>query len=123
YTNNDIRFVTRLKKNARTRVVERFKSDSDNVISDDLVQFTGFYALQDYPHKIRKICYRDSETGKILVFLTNELKLDAQTVADIYKARWEIELFFKTVKQNLKIKRFFGNSQNAVWTQIWIAMI
>lgn len=123
YTNNDVRFVTRLKNNAQTRVVQQLKTHSPHVISDELVLFTGFYASRDYPHKIRKISYCDPETGKNLVFLTNDLNLDAQTVADIYKARWEIELFFKTIKQNLKIKRFFGNSQNAVWTQVWIAMI
>ena len=123
YTLNTIRFVTRLKRNATTKVIKTLYSDSDQVLSDQIVIFTGLKAASDYPFPIRKICYYDPGKKKKLVFLTNDLKLDAQTIADIYKARWEIELFFKTIKQNLKIKRFLGTSRNAVCTQVWIAMI
>jgi putative transposase len=123
YTLNNIRFVTRLKRNATTRVVKTLPDRSDQILSDQIVIFTGLNAASDYPFPIRKICFYDPEKKNELIFLTNELKLDAQTIADIYKARWEIELFFKTIKQNLKIKRFLGTSRNAVSTQIWIAMI
>ncbi len=123
YTNNNIRFVTRLKRNATTKVIKTLSYSSKRVFSDEIVIFTGLNAASDYPFPIRKIHYYDPDTDKELVFLTNDLKLDAQTIADIYKARWEIELFFKTIKQNLKIKRFIGTSRNAVWTQVWIAMI
>ena len=124
YNDNEIRFITRMKKNAKTTLVKSNPiAENTNVLSDEHVIFTGHYASKNYPHPIRKIRYRDEVNNKELVFLTNDFDLDAQTVADIYKARWEIELFFKTIKQNLKIKRFIGNSPNAVWTQVWIALI
>lgn len=80
------------------------------------------YSSQDCPGRLRRIGYRDPETGKHYVFLTNHFNLSAVTIAKIYKSRWQIELFFKWIKQNLKIKSFFGTSRNAVMTQIWIAM-
>jgi hypothetical protein len=124
YNNNNIRFVTRKKTNAKYAVVESRQSDSTNgVISDEIVEFTGYQTHKKYPHPLRIIRFFDLESEKELEFLTNDLKLDAITITQIYKARWEIELFFKTIKQNLKIKRFIGNSPNAVWTQIWIALI
>ncbi len=124
YNDNDIRFITRMKKNAKTTLVKSNPIINNiNVLSDECIIFTGHYASENYPDPIRKIRYRVDENNKELVFLTNDFDLDAQTVADIYKARWEIELFFKTIKQNLKIKRFIGNSSNAVWTQVWIALI
>jgi putative transposase len=124
YSDNKIRFVTRMKKNAQIQVLQsNANTNPARVLSDDLVAFTGFYTSRYYPDLIRKINYSDPETGKELIFLTNDFDLDAQTIADIYKARWEIELFFKTIKQNLKIKRFMGTSRNAVWTQVWVAMI
>lgn len=124
YNDSDIRFITRMKKNAQTSLVKSNPTpDNSNVLSDEHVVFTGYYTSRKYPDPIRKIHYRDVENHKELVFLTNDFDLDAQTIADIYKARWEIELFFKTIKQNLKIKRFIGNSPNAVWTQVWIALI
>jgi len=124
YNDNDIRFVTRMKKNAQTNLLKSNPTDTDsNVLSDEYVVFTGHYTSKKYPDPIRKIVYEDTENNKEPVFLTNDFDLDAQTIADIYKARWEIELFFKTIKQNLKIKRFIGNSPNAVWTQVWIALI
>lgn len=124
YHDNNIRFVTRMKRNAKYRLIKTQTSDaSTGVLADDLIEFSGFYAKQNYPRPLRKIHYHDPETNKRLTFLTNDFDLDAKTITDIYKARWEIELFFKTIKQNLKIKRFMGTSRNAVWTQIWIAMI
>jgi hypothetical protein len=124
YNDNKIRFITRMKKNAQTNQVKSNPAVKDsNVLSDEKVVFTGYYTSRKYHDPIRKIIYKDTENNKELVFLTNAFDLDAQTIANIYKARWEIELFFKTIKQNLKIKRFIGNSPNAVWTQVWIALI
>lgn len=124
YNDKKIRFVTRKKTNAKYKVIETRKVDtSQGVISDEIVLFTGYQTHKKYPHPLRIIRFRDSETDKELEFLTNDLELDALTIAQIYKSRWEIELFFKTIKQNLKIKRFIGNSPNAVWTQVWIALI
>ena len=119
-----ISFVTRLKSNAKYRVLKRRGVHrSTGVTSDHEIAFTGFYTRKKYPGKLRRIRYVDPETGKAYIFLTNNFKLAARTIANIYKARWEIELFFKCIKQNLKIKRFFGTTPNAVFTQIWIAMI
>ena len=116
-------FVTRLKSNAKVRVVKRQEVNrGTGVTSDQIVEFTGFYASKHCPLKMRRVGYRDSETGKHYVFLTNNFVLSASTIAKIYKARWQIELFFKWIKQNLKIKTFLGTSKNAVLTQIWIAL-
>jgi putative transposase len=124
YHDNNIRFVTRLKRNAQYHLIKSQKSDAaSGVLADDIIEFSGFYAKQNYPRPLRKIDYHDPETNKRLTFITNDFDLDAKTITNIYKARWEIELFFKTIKQNLKIKRFIGTNRNAVWTQIWIAMI
>ena len=82
----------------------------------------GWKSKRAYPHKFRRIRYKDSVTGKSLVFITNNFKVLAITVTQIYKSRWHIELFFKWIKQNLRIKTFYGNSENAVKTQIWIAI-
>jgi hypothetical protein len=121
---NKITFVTRIKSNADYRVVKRRVVDrSTGVTSDHEIEFTGFYTHRKYPRTLRRIRYRDPESGKAYIFLTNNFHLSAKKIADIYKARWEIELFFKCIKQNLKIKKFFGTTPNAVFTQIWIAMI
>lgn len=118
-----IYFVTRLKKNATVRIVSRRDVDkSTGLTSDQTIEFTGYQASRKCPNSLRRVGYRDSETGKHYIFLTNNFTLSAQTIAKIYKSRWEIELFFKWIKQNLKIKSFFGTSKNAVLTQIWIAM-
>lgn len=115
--------VTRLKKNIKYRVVERRPvTVSKGVTSDQTIFLTGPKA-DDCPIPLRRIGYKDPETGKHYKFLTNNFHLAARTIADIYKARWEIELFFKWLKQNLKIKTFLGTSKNAVMTQIWIALI
>ena len=116
-------FVTRLKTNAKYRVVERrdgFKSKG--ITSDQIIEFSGAQTAKKCPVRLRRIGYRDEETGKHYVFLTNNMALAAKTIADLYKARWQVELFFKWIKQNLKIKSFVGTSKNAVLTQIWIAM-
>ena len=124
YNDNDIRFVTRKKTNAKYRVTKRLASDkAKGVLSDKKILFTGFNTHKKYPDSLRLIRFRDPETKRTFEFLTNDFESDAIIIAKIYKARWEIELFFKTIKQNLKIKRFLGNSPNAVWTQIYVAMI
>jgi len=124
YQDNEIRFVTRMKTNAAYQVTETREIEKYTcVISDETIVFTGYQTHKKYPYPLRKIRFWDKENQKILVFLTNDFELSAKTIADIYKARWEIELFFKTIKQNLKIKSFLGTSKNAVLTQIWIAMI
>ena len=87
-----------------------------------MIEFTGSLTSKKCPAQLRRIGYKDAETGKHYIFLTNNFKLSAKTIADIYKARWQVELFFKWVKQNLKIKSFVGTSKNAVMTQIWIAL-
>ena len=117
-------FVTRAKRNINYKVLGQHKIPKKrSIIADELIQLTGFYTQQEYPDRLRMITYYDEETGKELVFLTNNFILAAKTIADLYKARWEIELFFKWIKQNLKIKTFLGTSYNAVMTQIWVAMI
>ena len=90
--------------------------------SDQRIEFTGTQTAKKCPIRLRRIGYCDTQTGKHYVFLTNNFKLSAKTIADIYKARWQVELFFKWIKQNLKIKSFIGTSKNAVMTQIWAAM-
>ena len=120
--NNGISFVTRLKTNARYRVIERRTVlKSKGLTCDQTIELTGAKA-KHCPIRLRRIGYQDANTGIHYTFLTNHFKLAARTIADIYKARWQIELFFKWIKQNLKIKRFLGTSKNAVLTQIWIAM-
>jgi putative transposase len=122
-TEKGIFFVTRLKSNAKTRVVSRRPVlSSKGLTSDQTIEFTGVQTAKKCPVQLRRIGYRDPETGKHYIFLTNNFKLAAKTIADIYKARWQVELFFKWIKQNLKIKSFIGTSKNAVMTQIWIAL-
>jgi putative transposase len=124
YINNNIRFVTRLKTNAKYQVIRTKRTNANSsILSDEIIEFTGYYTHRKCPHHLRKIRYIDQDRNKEIIFLTNDLENTAQIIADIYKARWDIELFFKTIKQNLKIKRFYGTTRNAVLTQIWIAMI
>lgn len=116
-------FVTRLRKNAKWRVTERRAVDkTTGVTSDHIIELTGIKPQKLELPKLRRIGFRDNETGQRYEFLTNHFNLSAKTIADIYKQRWQIELFFKWIKQNLKIKAFVGNSKNAVMTQIWIAL-
>jgi hypothetical protein len=122
-TSNGIYFVTRLKSNAKYRVIDRREVlQNKGLTSDQTIEFTGLQTAKKCPVQLRRIGYRDPDTGKHYVFLTNHFKLAARTIADIYKARWQVELFFKWIKQNLKIKSFVGTSKNAVMTQIWIAL-
>lgn len=121
--NNRAYFVTRAKDNIKYQVSgQHTENKKNNVISDEIITLTGFYQQQYYPKELRLIHYYDKETDKIFMFLTNNFKLSAYTVAQIYKARWQIEVFFKWIKQNLKIKTFLGTSKNAVLMQVWIAM-
>ena len=118
-----ITFVTRLKKGSKYRVIkEQMIVKNKGICADQVIEFTRIQTAKKCPIPVRRICYRDAQTGKDYVFLTNNFKLSARTIADIYKSRWQVELFFKWIKQNLKIKSFIGTSKNAVMTQIWIAM-
>jgi transposase len=92
------------------------------LICDQTIALNGFYAAKDYPQSMRRVRYRDPKTDKTLVFLTNHMLLPALSICTLYKSRWQVELFFKWIKQNLRIKRFYGTSENAVKTQIWIAI-
>lgn len=117
-------FVTRLKKNALYKVTRRKKTDHlDNISSDRIIELKGFYSQQKFPNKLRLIRSRDPETGKIITILTNNFTWSARTIAQIYKERWQIELFFKCIKQQLKVKSFVGTSQNALLSQLWVALI
>ena len=117
-------FVTRAKSNIQYRILERReKREGSGVSADWEIEMTGFYTKQDCPAYLRLIKYKDEETGKELEFLTNNMDFVATTIAQIYKDRWQIECFFKTLKQNLKIKTFVGTSQNALYIQIWTALI
>jgi hypothetical protein len=116
-------FVTRAKDNLNHEVLgQHIQPKKKTVCSDEIILLSGHYQSKDYPGYLRLIRYYDKETNKTLVFLTNNFRLAATTIAAIYKARWQIEIFFKWIKQNLKIKTFLGTSKNAVLTQIWIAM-
>jgi len=116
-------FVTRAKDNMNYRLIgQHSEANKKGVVADELVELKGYYTAQDYPKHLRLIHYIDWETAKEYVFLTNNMRLSALTIIQIYKARWQIEIFFKWIKQNLKIKTFLGASENAVMTQIWIAM-
>ncbi len=116
-------FVTRAKDNMNYRRVSSFpKNKDEGVIYNQSILLNGFYAGQDYPVKMRRIKYLDKESGKVFIFLTNNFDLAATDIAKLYKHRWLIELFFKWIKQHLKVKSFWGQSENAVKTQIWIAI-
>ena len=116
-------FVTRAKRNLDARRVYSSPVDrSSGLICDQTIALNGFYAAKHYPGHLRRIRYRDAATGKTLLFLTNQFALPALTICALYKCRWQVELFFKWIKQHLRIKRFYGTSENAVRTQIWIAI-
>jgi hypothetical protein len=115
-------FVTRTKSNTQLkRLYSRPVDRATGLICDQIVELTVFYSLKDYPERLRRVRYRDSE-GRPYVFLTNHMTLPAITICDLYRLRWQVELFFKWIKQHLRIKRFFGTSDNAVKTQVWIAV-
>jgi len=116
-------FVTRAKKNLQCRRIARRRvNKSTGLRCDQTIRLTGKDSRHTYPAHLRRIKYIDPETSKRFVFLTNNFVLDALTIAKIYKCRWQVELFFKWIKQNLRIKAFFGTSENAVKTQVWIAI-
>ena len=116
-------FVTRAKSNfVFKRLYSRPVDKSTGVRADQIIMVTGFYTLLDYPEKLRRIRYFDVETKKRFVFLTNNFTLPAIVIAKLYKCRWQVELFFKWIKQHLRIKAFYGTSENALKTQIWIAI-
>lgn len=116
-------FIIRAKKNfSFTRLYSARVDKTVGIQCDQTIVPATFYARKDYPSKLRRVRYYDVETDKRLVFLTNNFTLPARTIADLYKCRWQIELFFKWIKQHLRIKAFFGTSENAVKTQIWIAI-
>jgi len=115
-------FVTRTKSNTLYRVIRRNPKFDDSIKADWIVKVKG-QKIKAYPEELRVVRYYDSESKRTFEFLTNNFKLSARTIADIYKSRWDIELFFKWIKQNLKIKTFLGTSENAVKIQIWSAMI
>lgn len=116
-------FVTRAKSNMDFHRVYSAKTDRPaGIICDQTIALDGFYTKQDYPVHLRRVRFKDPETGKTLVFLTNQMTLPSATICALYKNRWQVELFFKWIKQHLRIKRFYGTSENAVKTQIWIAV-
>jgi transposase len=116
-------FVTRAKSNLKAhRVYSAPTERSAGILCDQTIALDGFYSKQDYPTQLRRIRFNDPETGKTLIFLTNQMILPAATICALYKSRWQVELFFKWIKQHLRIKQFFGTSENAVKTQIWIAV-
>ena len=116
-------FVTRAKASLRVnRLTSRPVDTSTGVRSDQIVWLTLPKSIEHYPDRFRRVSYRDPESGKSLVFLTNNFDLPPLTIAQLYKSRWRVELFFKRVKQNLRIKHFFGTTDNAVRTQVWIAI-
>ncbi len=115
-------FVTRGKSNLQFYRCHSHPPHGEGVIADQVIRLTGARSKQDYPAQLRRVVYRDAETGKLLVFLTNNFDLPALTIAQLYKARWIIELFFKWLKMNVRIKAFFGREPNAVKIQIWCAL-
>ena len=115
-------FVTRAKRNIDYVVVGQHVAKGKGILSDERIALQGPLTKTYYPDDLRLIRFHDDERNKTLVFLTNNFKLAASTIAQIYKSRWQIELFFKWIKQNLKIKSFLGTSKNAVLTQVWVAM-
>jgi hypothetical protein len=116
-------FVTRAKSNLNAhRVYSAANDRAAGVIADQTIALDGHYTAKDYPIHLRRVRFKDPRTGKTLIFLTNQTTLPALTICDLYKSRWQVELFFKWIKQHLRIKRFYGTSENAVKTQIWIAV-
>ncbi len=116
-------FVTRAKNNLDARrVYSRPRDPANGILSDHLIRLGGTRSRERYPELLRRVRFRDPETDRSLVFLTNHMEFDPLTICKLYKSRWHVELFFKWIKQHLRIKRFFGTSENAVKTQLWIAV-
>lgn len=122
--NKGVFFVIRLRRRTQYKVVgRRDTSDYDTIHADQDIEFTGFYTKKKYPGCLRRIRSKDPVTGKSIVLLTNNFTWSPATIARIYKERWQIELFFKTLKQQLKVKSFIGTSKNALLSQLWVALI
>lgn len=116
-------FITRQKSRCNfSRIKANPVDKSTGLMCDQIIKLTGFYAAKDYPDPLRRIKYYDAENDKTLTFLTDNMDLPALTIADLYRCRWKVELFFKWIKQHLRIKAFYGTSENAVKTQVWIAV-
>lgn len=116
-------FVTRLKSNSRFRITERRAHSQANICADQTIELTGFYTRQNYSGLLRRVVAKDLKTKKRVVLLTNQFDWSPATIAAIYKDRWQIEIFFKTLKQQLKVKSFVGTSENALLSQLWTALI
>ena len=124
WTERDVSFVTRMKDNAIYEVVERRRLPLNrNILSDEIIRLTGVKASEKCPHLLRRVVVWDGENDREIVLLTNHFEFGATTIANIYKDRWQIELFFKALKQNLKIKTFIGTTENALRIQIWTALL
>ena len=124
WTEEGVFFVTRQKGNAHYRVVEeRVIPQNRNILKDQIITFNGYIAKKKYPYPLRRIEVWDDTNKETVVFITNHLVFGVTTIAAIYKDRWQIEIFFKTIKQNLRIKTFVGTSPNALMIQIWTALI
>jgi putative transposase len=122
-TNKGIYWVTRIRGNAKYCVLERRDVDkSQGITSDQTIEYTSDRSSKNNLRPVRRVGFYDAETGKHYVFITNHFNWSAKTIADIYKQRWQVELFFKWIKQNLKIKAFIGNTDNAVMTQVFVAL-
>jgi len=116
-------FVTRAKSNLKYRRLYSHPIDKNlGLRCDQTIRLTGFYATRNYPEKLRRVKYHDLKTNRTYVFLTNNFTLPAMTIADLYRCRWQVKLFFKWIKQHLRIKSFYGTTDNAVKTQSWIAI-
>lgn len=116
-------FITRAKRNFDfKRLYSQPVDKTTGILCDQIIALNGFYAKKDYPDKLRRIRYHDADNNKTLIFLTNNFTLPAFTIAELYRRRWQVELFFKWIKQHLRIKAFYGTSENAVKTQVWIAI-
>ena len=116
-------FVIRAKSNLKfRRIYSHEVNRKTGLICDQTIRLTGYYQSRYYPEKMRRVKYRDPDTQNLYVFLTNNFSLSAFTIAELYRCRWQVELFFKWIKQNLRIKSFYGNTENAVKSQIWIAI-
>jgi hypothetical protein len=116
-------FVTRMKQNASFEIIVHREPKGENILMDNIIRFTGYYAKKHCPYTLRHVVVYDPKKDEEIIILTNHLDFSAKTIADIYKDRWQIEIFFKTLKQNLKVKTFVGTTENALMIQIWTALI
>lgn len=124
WTAEEVYFVTKQKSNAKYEVIEDKRvPENRNILKDQIIELTGYYSKKKCPYQLRRIEVWDKDNEKTIVLLTNHLEFGSTTIAAIYKDRWQIEIFFKTIKQNLKIKTFVGTSPNALMIQIWTALI